>query len=304
MNDHSANPFRGPMQPFPGSGQWARQVTLAHSGINLYLYDTGGGAQTPVLFLHGLGDEADTWRHVLPPISANFRCLAPDLPGFGRSDKPDCKYSIPFFVSTLLELLDALSISKVVIAGHSTGAIIAHQVAVVHPERVARLVLIGGSLVSKRQPVNPGLLLFLTPGLGEWAYSRLRKNPQAAYQTLESYYYRLDALPQADREFLYQRVNERVWSDGQRKGFLSTLRNLAAWIPSQQKGLPQKLKGWTIPTDVLWGEKDQVNPVENAHALVELMPAARLVLVPEAGHNLQQEKGQVVIEVINSSLPQ
>ncbi len=301
MNNPSANPFRGPMQPFPGLEHWSRLVKLPQSGINLYLYDTGAETQTPILFLHGLGDEADTWRHVLPFITADNRGLAPDLPGFGRSDKPDRSYTIPFFVDTLLELLDSFSISQAVIVGHSTGAMIAHQIALAHPERVKRLVLIGGSLVSKSQPVNPGLLLFMIPGLGEWTYNRLRKNPQAAYQTLESYYYRLKDLPQIDRDFLFQRVNERVWSDGQRKGFLSTLRNLAKWIPTQQKGLPQGLKGWTIPTDVLWGEMDRVNLVENAHALVALMPSARLVIVPKAGHNLQQEHGQVVAEVINSS---
>jgi len=249
-----------------------------------------------------LGDEGDTWRHVLPLISDDQRCLAPDLPGFGRSDKPGRSYTIPFFVSTMLELLDSLSISQAVIVGHSTGAMIAHQIALSHPERVKRLVLIGGSLVSKSQPINLRLLLFMIPGLGEWTYNRLRKSPQTAYQTLESYYHHLEDLPQADRDFLYQRVNERVWSDGQRKGFLSTLRNLAAWLPSQQKNLPQRLKGWTIPIDVLWGEMDRVNPIENAHALIELMPSARLVIVPKAGHNLQQENGLVVTEVINHTL--
>jgi pimeloyl-ACP methyl ester carboxylesterase len=299
MNMTSANPFRGPMRPFSGLEQWSRQVKLLQSGINLYLYDTAAEAQISILFLHGLGDEADTWRHVLPLITADYRCLAPDLPGFGRSDKPDRSYTIPFFMSTMLELLDSLSISRAVIVGHSTGAMIAHQIALTHPERVERLVLIGGSLVSKSQPINPGLLLFLVPGLGEWTYNRLRKSPQAAYQTLESYYSRLEDLPQADRNFLFQRVNERVWSNGQRKGFLSTLRNLAAWLPTQQKDLPKRLRGWAVPTDVIWGEMDHVNPVENAHALIELMPSARLVIVPKTGHNLQQERGQIVAEVIN-----
>ena len=299
MNNPSRNPFRAPMQPYPGLERWSRQVKLQPSGINLHLYDTAAETLPPILFLHGLGDEADTWRGVIPLLSAGYRCLAPDLPGFGRSDKPDRKYTIPFFVGTLLELLDSCSVSRAVIVGHSTGAIIAHEIALTHPERVDRLVLIGGSLVSKTTPINLGLLLFMIPGLGEWMYSRLRKNPQAAYQTLALYYDHLEELPQADRDFLFQRVNERVWSDGQRKGFLSTLRNLAAWLPAQQKDLPKRLEGWKIPTDVIWGEMDRVNPVENARALVELIPSAHLVIVPQAGHNVQQEKGQVVAEVIN-----
>ena len=303
MKKTSVNPFLGPMQPHSSLAPWARQVKLPQSGINLFVYDSAAGSQTPILLLHGLGDEADTWRHVLPALAADGRCLAPDLPGFGRSDKPDRSYTIPFFVSTLLDLLDYLSISQAVVVGHSAGGMIAHQLALTHPERVKRLVLISGSLVSKSQPINLGLLFFMIPGLGEWTYSRLRKDPQAAYQTLESYYYRLQDLPQAERDFLYQRVNERVWSNGQRKGFLSTLRSLAAWLPAQQKDLPQRLKGWTLPTDILWGEMDRVNPVANASALVELMPAARLTIVPKTGHNLQQENGPVVVDAIRERRP-
>ena len=292
------------MQPFPGLEHWSRRVHLSQGGINLHLYDTAGETGTPILFLHGLGDEGDTWRHVLPLVTPGCRALAPDLPGFGQSDKPDLSYTIPFFADAMLELLDTLSIDRALIVGHSTGAIIAHLMALTHPERVERLVLIGGSLVSKSQPINLGLLLFLVPGLGEWSYNRLRKDPQAAYQSLAPYYYRLEALPQADRDFLFQRVNERVWSDGQRKGFFSTLRNLAAWVPGQQKDLPKRLGSFSTPTDVIWGENDAINPVENAHALVKLMPSAHLRVVPAAGHNVQQERGQVVAEVITGAAHQ
>jgi pimeloyl-ACP methyl ester carboxylesterase len=286
------------MQPFPGLERWSRQVTLPSSGIQIHLYDTGEAANPPVLLLHGLGDEADTWRHVLPLIADQHRVIAPDLPGFGRSEKSKRKHSIPFFAAALLELLDPLSIRRVVLVGHSMGAIIAQTIALEHPERVERLVLISGSLVSKDTPLNLGLLLFLTPVLGEGTYNRLRKDPHAASRTREPNYPRRADRHQGARDFLYQRVNERVWSDGQRQGFLSSLRSLAAWIPAAQKNLPARLSGWQIPTLVLWGENDRVSPVENARALVALLPSARLVVVPEAGHNLQQEKAGVVAEAI------
>jgi pimeloyl-ACP methyl ester carboxylesterase len=288
------------MQPFPGLERWSRQVQLPGSGISLHLYDTGEDSKTPVLFLHGLGDEADTWRHVLPYITNDYRAIAPDLPGFGRSDKAKRKYTIPFFVESMLALLDHFSVSRAILVGHSTGAVIAQAIALEHPERVERLILIGGSLVSQENRINRELLFFLTPGIGEWIYTRLRKNPQAAYRTLEPYYNRLEDLPQADRDFLYQRVNERVWSDGQRRGFFSTLRNLVRWISSQQKGLPDRLRGWNIPTTVIWGENDHINSVANARALINQLPSARLVIVPDAGHNVQQEKAEVVVEAINS----
>jgi pimeloyl-ACP methyl ester carboxylesterase len=290
--------FQGPMQPFPGLERWARQVQLPSSGFDLHLYDTAGDVRSTVLLLHGLGDEADTWRHVLPRIHDAHRVIAPDLPGFGRSDKGKRNYTIPFFVKTILELLDTLAVDRAVLVGHSAGAVIAQSFALENAKRVERLVLVGGSLVAQETRVSPGLLAFLVPGVGEWLYTRLRKDPQAAYRTLEPYYYRLDELPQADRDFLYQRVNERVWSDGQRRGFFSTLRSLAAWVPSQQKSLPARLSGWNVPTTIIWGENDQVNPVGGAHALKRLLPAARLVTAPEAGHNIHQEKPEIIVEAI------
>jgi pimeloyl-ACP methyl ester carboxylesterase len=289
------------MQPFPGLARWSRQLQLPAANLNLYLYDTGEDSKTPVLLIHGLGDEADTWRHVLPLISPGHRAIAPDLPGFGRSEKVKRKYTIPFFAGSLIELMDQLSVSRAILVGHSTGAVIAHSIALQHPDRVEQLILIGGSLVSKENRISAGLLLFLIPGIGEWSYNRLRKSPQAAYRTLEAYYHRLDDLPQAERDFLYQRVNERVWSDGQRRAFLSTLRNLATWISSQQKNLPARMNGWNIPTHVIWGENDSVNPVGNAHALKELLPSAQLSIVTGAGHNVQQEKAEVVAQAINRS---
>jgi pimeloyl-ACP methyl ester carboxylesterase len=280
------------MQPFPGLERWSRTIHLPGNQTNLHFYDTGVGLDTAqnLILLHGLGDEADTWRHILPRLTGRFRVIALDLPGFGQSEKKNRKYTIPFFCEVLLEFCELLSIPSAVLAGHSTGAIIAHQFAIENSGRVAKLILIGGSLVSKETRINPGFLVFLAPGLGEWSYNRLRKNPQAAYQTLEPYYNHIGDLPEKDREFLFQRVNERVWSDGQRQAFLSTLRNMALWLPSQQKSLPEQMAGWPVPTMVIWGEKDQVNPVQNAHALIEFLPSAQLIIVPDAGHNVQQEK--------------
>jgi pimeloyl-ACP methyl ester carboxylesterase len=296
------NTFQGPMQPFPGLERWSCKVKLPVSNIYLHFYDTGEKDKTPVVLLHGLGDEADTWRHVISSVSAKHRVIAPDLPGFGRSEKGKLKYTIPFFVDVLLELFDALSISRAVLVGHSNGALIAHTFALEHPDHVERLVLISGSLVLKENRFDPGLLLFLLPGLGEWMYNRLRKDPQAAYRTLKPYYYSLEDLPQVDRDFLYQRVNERVWSDGQRQGFLSTLRNLVKWIPSQQKNLPARLRQLRIPTNIIWGEHDRINSVANAHALVDVLPASRLVIVSGAGHNVHQENAEVVVMAVTEDL--
>lgn len=290
--------YQRSMEPWPGLERYGRRVDLPRNSLALYLYDTGAAAEPPLLLVHGLADEADTWRHLIDPLAARFRVVAPDLPGFGRSDKPELGYTLPFFAGVLLELLDELEMERAVLVGHSLGGAIVQSIAITHPERVERLLLIGGSLVARRQRLNLGTLLFLVPGLGEWLYNRLRNDPEAAFRSLAPYYSDLDKLPEADRDFLYQRVNERVWSDGQRRAFFSTLRQFARSIRSQQRELPARLAEQAVPTVMLWGELDRMNPVENGWALVEMQPGTRLVVLPGVGHNVQQEKPDAVLEAL------
>lgn len=80
------NTYSRPMQPWPGLQPYARQVNLSKSGLSLYVYDAGPAGAGPMLLIHGLADEADTWRHLIDPLSTHHRVLAPDLPGYGRSD--------------------------------------------------------------------------------------------------------------------------------------------------------------------------------------------------------------------------
>ncbi|UCG25331.1 MAG: alpha/beta fold hydrolase, partial [Chloroflexota bacterium] len=155
------------------------------------------------------------------------------------------------------------------------------------------------TLVATRQALNPRLLLFMIPGVGEWMYTRLRRNPAAAYDTLRPYYSDLDGMAQVDVDFLFQRVNERVWSDRQKRAYFSVLRQLAYWTPRQQTDLPERLGRCQTPTLVIWGVDDDIISVEAARKLVELQPTARLVTVTGAGHLPHQEKPQAVLDAIS-----
>lgn len=290
--------YQRPMQPWPGLEPYTRSIHLPPSGLALHVYDAGPEDAPPMILIHGLGDEADTWRHLFPALSAHYRAIALDLPGFGRSDKPAGPYTIQFFQSVLLDLLDALELKRVTLTGHSLGAVIAHAFALSHPDRVDRLILLAGSLVTRTQKVNLATMLFLIPGLGEWMYDRLRKDPQAAYHSLEPYYSHLDSLSQEDRDFLFQRVNERVWSDGQRRAFLSAFRQLARWIPGQQRNLPARLADVEVPTLAVWGEADRINVIDNGRAVAEIQPSVQLVVIPSRGHNVHQEAPVAVLEAI------
>lgn len=286
------------MAPWPPLEAHARRVALPRSGVSLFLYDTGPAEAPSLLLIHGLGSEADTWRHVVPRLASRFRIIAVDLPGFGRSDKPRRAYTVPFFCDTLVELLDALGIARTGLVGHSLGAVIAHFAALQRPERVERLVLVDGSLFAPSQKLDVATLLFLMPGVGEALYRRFQRDANAAYRSLEPYYGHLGGLPESEREFLYRRVNERVADDAQRRAFFSAFRRLALWLPRQQSGLRERLANPAVPTLVVWGEADRVNPVANGRALGAVQPSARLVIVPGAGHNVQEEQPEAVAAAI------
>ncbi len=288
------------MQPLPQLASYVQTVSLQRSHLSIFTYDTQSGGGLPFVLVHGLGDEADTWRRVLPALAAHHRVIAVDLPGFGRSDKPDAPYSVPWYADTVLDLLDTLQLERVVLAGHSLGAVTAHWLALEAPERVAGLMLLAGGLAAAPQKPTLNALLMLTPGIGEWLYTRLRKNPQAAYTSLRPFYADIDALPQGERDFLYQRVNERVRSDEQRRAFFRTLRGLVRWLPAQQKTLPGKLATLATPTAVLWGDLDAVSSVENGRLLAELQPSALLNVVTGAGHNVQQERAEAVVDALSA----
>lgn len=292
------------MLPWPALEKYKHTLTLPQpvngvADLSLFYYAAGEPYNPAMVLLHGLGDEADTWRHIIEPLAENWYVIAPDLPGFGRSAKPDVHYTLSFLNGAILGLLQALNIQSPVLAGSSLGGMLAHSIALQQPEQVRGLVLVDGALLARVQPLSVHLLLFLAPGLGEWLYTRLRKNPQAAYETLRPYYANLDELPQADRDFLYQHVIQRVGSDEQRRAYFSTLRGLATSTGKLQHDLPTKLAALqNLPTLILWGEQDQINPVENGRLLAQIQPGARLKLFPNSGHLPHQERPAEALEAI------
>ncbi|MBL8057058.1 MAG: alpha/beta fold hydrolase [Anaerolineales bacterium] len=291
--------FQGPMQPWPALAPFGRTVRLP-GDLNVFVYTAGQPEAPALVLIHGLGDEADTWRHLFQPLAERYYVTALDLPGFGRSDKPRRAYTLPFLRDTVLALLDALGLARAALLGHSLGAVIAQSVALAQPERIPALTLLDGSLTSRAAKLNQGLLLMALPVVGAQIYNGLRRDPRAAYESLRPFYARLDDLPQADREFLFQRVNERVWSDGQRDAFLSILRHLVWTAPREQAKQEARLARLATPTHALWGELDAINSVESGRALTAVQATARLTVLAGLGHAPHQEAPEAVLRAFHA----
>ena len=117
--------------------------TVELNDISLHVEDEGSG--TPVVLLHGWPDSAYLWRNQIPALVENgFRAVAPDLRGFGRSDKPQQveAYALPNAVADVVGIIDALEIASAHLVGHDWGAAVAWITAALHPDRVDKLVAI------------------------------------------------------------------------------------------------------------------------------------------------------------------
>jgi haloalkane dehalogenase len=130
-------------------------------GLRLAHLDEGDGP--PVVFFHGEPTWSFLWRKVIPPVrDAGFRCIAPDLPGFGRSDKPvDFSwYSYDRHVAAIAPLLEELDLRDATFVVHDWGGPIGLRLAVEHADRVARIVVLDTGLFTGHQQMTEAWLAF------------------------------------------------------------------------------------------------------------------------------------------------
>jgi pimeloyl-ACP methyl ester carboxylesterase len=279
--------------------------TLSLPGGEFFYYDCKSSAQgvkKPVLVLiHGLGDEADTWRYIIPLLcSKGYRCIAVDLPGFGRSIWRG-KISIRRDVQVVLRLMaESGEISEkqpCVLIGSSMGSGIAEYAAFLKPELVQALILMDGCFPIPGG-VGKGLFSLLLPGVGKRWYRSFRKNHEAAWKSLYAYYHDLEAMSDEDKKFLRERVIDRVESDNQERGYLLSLRSMIAMFMFKKGFFIRGLKRFKGKLFLIWGEHDNVMSVKNTSIFKALRPDAVLEIIAGAGHLPQQEKPQETAEAV------
>jgi pimeloyl-ACP methyl ester carboxylesterase len=293
------------MKPWPSLAEKACCLKL-NAGDTIFYFDTAapptGGAinDTPIMVLiHGLGDEAESFRHLIPLLSSRgFRVLALDLPGFGRSIV-NGKISVKNHANAVLKLIEAVigpDGSKVFLAGNSLGAMVAETVVLKKPELIQGLILIDGSIPGG--PSNPGFLVLLKLLLSRKWYRAYREDPEGAWASLYPYYADLDGMPSEDREFLRQRVMSRVESSSQEHAFFATQRSIVrTFITASSRfasGI-QKYKGRIL---LIWGEKDRIIPLSSSEAFMKLRSDIELHVISGAGHLPQQEKPEETAQIM------
>jgi len=238
-----------------------------------YVHRTSAEGDPSLLFVHGAGGTHRHWGHQLQDLKGVNR-YAVDLPGHGGSAGGG-QTSIEDYAHVIVELLDAMHLDRATLVGHSMGGAISQYLALEHPQRVERLVLVG---TGARLRVLPSLLQGLLQDFGStvemmlgWAYSS-------------------DCPPeliQLGRDEWLENEPSVVHGD------------FAACDTFDVTGRLGKI---SCPALVLCGEDDRLTPPKYAHYLQDSIPGASLTIIPHAGHMVMVEQPELVSQAIEELL--
>lgn len=257
----------------PPNPELGRRVRTG--GFETNVLDAGQG--DPVLFIHGSGPGVSAWanwRLCLPVLAAQRRVIAPDMVGFGFTDRPaGIAYTMDTWVQQALDLMDTLDLPRVDLVGNSFGGALALALATRHPQRVRRLVLMG----------SVGVPFAITPGLDAvWGYT----------PSLEHMRRLLDIFAHS-RALVTDELARLRYDASIRRGFQESF---SAMFPAPRQ---RWVDAMTSPeaairvlphqTLVVHGREDQVIPLQNSLTLAQWIPRAQLHVFGQCGHWTQIE---------------
>jgi 4,5:9,10-diseco-3-hydroxy-5,9,17-trioxoandrosta-1(10),2-diene-4-oate hydrolase len=223
------------------------------------------GIGNSVICLHGAGAGAVTWYPSIGTISKNFHVLAPDIVGYGESDKPNAHYNRPYFSKWLKDFLIKMKISKAHIVGLSQGGAIALQFAIDHPEMVDKLVLVDAAGLGAKVSFWPlfGII---------W----MNSFPSSMANSFNSHYILQKPENRDPNHSLYSVAVAK--STGGKNVFKQGRGTVVSKVPEE---LLQKIKNETL---IIWGKDDRLFPVEYGERAAKIIPNAKFHLIEEAGH--------------------
>jgi pimeloyl-ACP methyl ester carboxylesterase len=267
--------------------------TVVVQGHRLAYLDEGQGEGPPVILIHGFGGSMWQWEYQQQALAASHRVITVDLLGSGLSDKPDIAYTPEEFLTSFTGFMDALGIERAALAGNSMGGGVATAMALTHPNRVDRLILIAGfpdhvkeKLTSKmtRRALDTWAPIWLVK-LGSWFAGR-----GMTETVLEEMVY--------DHSRLTPAVIERSYRNRQRPGIIPAIMKTGRSLPLWEEGFARRLGEVRQPVLIIWGDKDAVFPPQVGRDLQKSIPGSALEVIPDAGHLPQWERPELVNPLI------
>jgi pimeloyl-ACP methyl ester carboxylesterase len=261
------------------------------NGMRIHYYDAGEEHAPTLILIHGFISSNLVWSGTMLPLArAGFRVIAPDLPGYGYSDKPaGAEYTIGSQAETVVALMNRLGIGSAIVAGASYGGAVAATMALDYPERVEKLILVGAVT---NDEIKKKLLLRVSrfPLLGDIATPLFLGSRWILRKRMQSMYRRMG-----------KPINERMVAA--RHHLLATANTHRAMIRTARRWSAARIAREAAllkpPTLLVWGEYDDHIPVGEALKLRDAVPGARLVVFRNCGHLPPAENPEKFVEVVS-----
>lgn len=252
-----------------GTSQTGRFVNA--NGINMYYESFGSGIS--LIFLHGSMGTGKVWKPYVPILSNDFNMILPDVRGHGKTENPGKEIDLHLIADDIAGLIDALKLEKPFLCGWSMGGDVSLDIAIRYPDRVSGLIV--GGVTHRISETNVASLKAMgLEGPGQINFEKAEKN-----------------IPQLINLW----KTEHVQSPSHWKELLTQLSfgMVNPTLPAEDD-----LKRITVPTLIIWGDRDQFLPVEDAVALYRLVPSAQLAVVPNADHFVSRTKVELFSELV------
>jgi 2-hydroxymuconate-semialdehyde hydrolase/2-hydroxy-6-oxo-octa-2,4-dienoate hydrolase len=262
--------------------------TIDAAGITTAYLEAGSGE--PVLMLHGSGPGVSgtaNWQYNIPVLAEKFHVLAPDIVGFGATERPaDIVYSLRTWTDHVWAFLDAQGIDRIAIVGNSLGGRIALQMATDHPARISRMVLMG----------SPGVGMTPTEGLA--ALRAYEPSPDAMRALLRNFFAVNPAL--ITDELVAIRYEASI-ADGAFEAYR------AMFFDPRHKGselgiTEEEVRAITTPSLLVHGREDKVVPLTVSVTMLGLLPKADLHVFSHCGHWTQIERADEFSALVSDFL--
>jgi pimeloyl-ACP methyl ester carboxylesterase len=255
-------------------------LSVSVEGAEVAYGQQGRLALPPLVMLHGWAASHGFWKYCYSAFSPRWRVIAPDMAGFGISEKPDRDYTVEGLTSWFGHFLDAMKVDRVTLVAHSMGGTIALLYALEHPERIEKLVVVNPLIVGATAFTSRTKACML-PGIRRLLFWGNRIGPIRRW---------------VSRDFtLVGRLDEDLGKDVTRGTYQSTFDLL---LSGAKTDLRAKLSSLAVPTLSIGTDKDLlVAPDQYA-----LVPAQKKVCIPETGHIPMLERPAEFNRVLNEFL--
>ncbi len=277
-----------------------KSVKFNLRGINVNCY-TAGQSGSPIILLHGAGvDSADiSWREIIWPLSKKHRVFAPDLPGYGKSDKPDdVEYSLSFYVSFLDQLVNALNLKQVNLIGLSLGGGISLAFTLKEPWRVDKLVIVGSWGLYSKLPYHLLSYWYTQSPFNELSYRLAAKSRRLVKWIL---LYSLFGSSDNLSDELVEEILDALKDPHAGKAFISFQRSEITRT-GLRTDLAVRLSEIKAPTLIVHGTNDPAVPVKYAKKAHRKIKGSQLYLMEGCKHWAQKERPEEFVRVVDRFL--